>query len=140
MGYEAKKKTYKLLFTDTEMEGLEVLVKSTSMGNILEMAELDNINPQKMTRDDIQKIRFIFSILADCMISWNLDEDGSPVGHDLDGLMSQDPEFVMTIIKAWSRALTSVTDPNLGEPSNYGGQSPEQLMIPMEPLLQNQAS
>jgi len=139
MGYEKPKKTYNLLFADSEFEGLEVQVKSTSMGNILKLAELDGINPLKMTQEDLVKIRKLFGILASCMVSWNLEENGSPVAHDVEGLLDQEPEFVMTIIKAWTRAMTQAAPP-LEKPLLNGEQLEGQLMIPMEPLSQSQAS
>lgn len=138
MGYEKPKKIYNLLFADSDFEGLEVQVKSTSMGNILRLAELDRINPLKMTSDDIVKIRELFDILATCMVSWNLEEDGAPVGFDVEGLLAQEPEFVMTVIKAWTRAMT-VASPDLKSASPDGDPSVVQS-IPMEPLSESQAS
>ena len=139
MGYEKPKKIYNLLFADSDFEGLEVQVKSTSMGNILKLAELDGINPLRMSQEDLVKIRSLFGILADCMVGWNLEEDGAPVAYDVDGLLDQEPEFVMTIIKAWTRAMTQAS-PDLKKPSKDGEQLEGQLMIPMEPLSVSQAS
>lgn len=138
MGYEHQRKVFKLLFADTEMEGLEVQVHSTSMGAILEMAELDNINSLKMTKEDMAKLRQVFEILSSNMVSWNLEEAGSPVGTSIDDLLAQDPEFIFSIIKAWTRAMTQVEVP-LAKPSNDGGQFQEQS-IPMESLSLSQVS
>lgn len=138
MGYEKQKKVYNLLFADSEFEGLEVQVKSTSMGNILKLAELDSINPLRMSSDDIAKIRQLFDILSGSMVSWNLEEDGAPVGFDVEGLLAQEPEFVMTVIKAWTRAMTQAT-PDLKSASLDGDPSVVHS-IPMETLSESQAS
>jgi hypothetical protein len=138
MGYEAKRKIFKLVFADTEMEGLEVTVRSTSMGNILQMAELDEMNPLALTKEDVDKIRKLFAILAGAMLSWNLEEDGVPVPATLESILAQEPEFVMTIIKSWTRAMTQASGP-LAQPSLDGERSLE-ASIPMETLSQSQAS
>lgn len=138
MGFEAKKKRYKLTFEDEEMEGLEVTIKSTSMGNILRMAELDEMNPTKLTKEDIVKLREIFEIVSHAMVSWNLEEDGVPVPTTVESLLDQEPEFVITVIKAWTRAMTVVEAP-LAQPSQDGSQHLE-ASIPTEDLTSSQAS
>jgi hypothetical protein len=139
MGYQAKRKTFLLKFTDPEMEGLEVKVRSTSMGNILRMAELDNVNPLRMSKADIEMIKEVFAILESCIISWNLEEDGVPVPKTVDGFLSQDAEFIFTILKSWTKAMTAVEAP-LGPQSQSGEQFPEDMTIPMESLSQSLVS
>lgn len=139
MGFERKKTTYLLDFDGIpDMEGLEVRIQATSMGNILMLSELDSISPTRMTAGDLQNLRATFEVVAGCIVEWNLSEDDEPVPSDVDGLMAQDSEFVMTIIKAWVRAMTSVATP-LATPSQDGAPSLV-ASIPMEPLSESQAS
>lgn len=139
MGFEAKRKTYKLLFEDSEeMEGLEVVIRSTSMGNILRMAALDEMNPLKLTKEDLAKLEEIFAIVSQSMVSWNLTLESVPVATTVEALLDQEPEFVMTIIKAWTRALTQAAGP-LEQPSQDGVPSLV-ASIPMESLSPSLAS
>ena len=138
MGYEANHKVFKLTFADEELDGLEVTIRSTSMGNILRMAELDEMNPTALTKEDIVKLREVFGILSKAMLSWNLEEEGVPIPTTVDGLLDQDPEFVMSIIKAWTRAMTAVQAP-LATPSQDGEPSLV-ASIPMEPLSESLVS
>lgn len=138
MGFEAPRKIYKLIFADEDMEGLEVRVRTTSMGNILAMAELDGMDAAHLSPEDIIKLRESFGFLADALVSWNLEEDGVAVPTTVDGLLSQDPEFIFGIIKAWTGVMTTVPAP-LAPPSQDGSQLPG-VSIPMEDLTSNLAS
>lgn len=140
MGYKAQRKSFLLDFEGVEdLDGLEVRIRSTSMGSILRLAEIDNIRPSKMSTEDVKTLRSCFEIVADCMVEWNLEDDNDrPVPSTVDGLLAQDPQFVITIIKAWVRAMTGVAAP-LVTPSQDGEQSLE-ASIPMEILSPSRAS
>lgn len=132
MGFQVQHKIYHLKFADEEMAGLVASVRSTSMGNILRVAEMDEMDPTHLSKEDLSRLREIFDIFSKCLLAWNAEEDGVPVPTTTEGLLSQDPEFVMSVIKAWTRAMT-VPDAPLAKPSNDGEQFPE-ASIPMESL------
>lgn len=139
MGFKAKRKIFHLVFSDEDMEGLRVTIRSTSMENILLMAEMDEMTPTALTKEDIAKLRSAFDIVSQSMVSWNLeDEDGVAIPATVASLLDQEPEFVMSIIKAWTRAMTQVAAP-LAPPSQDGEQFPEGS-IPMENLSESQVS
>jgi len=138
MGYEAPRKIIRLIFDDDDLAGLEVRVRSLPLGKVLQVAELDDLDPGNLTREDIPKIREIFGMLVSSMVSWNLEEDGVPVELSLSGLMDQDPAFVFRIVRAWMNALNTVPDP-LASPSLDGERSLE-ASIPMDVLSGSRAS
>lgn len=138
MGFEAKKKTFKLVFADPEMAGLEVRAKSPAMDVFVGLTKLADLDTGTVSIKDMPQIESLFEHFADCLISWNLEEDGVPVPTTKEGLYSQDLDFILEIIKAWVDAVASVPSP-LGKPSGDGTQSPA-VSIPMEPLSPSLAS
>lgn len=127
MGYRKQEKHYKLVFEDDEYEGLEVTAKSLSVGDFMRMTNLagKNNNP------DPQDIEAMFSTLAKSLVSWNLeDEQGNPVPADINGVKSQDFDFIMTVIGAWMEGIASV-DPKAKKRSAPGS---ELASLPMEAL------
>lgn len=125
MGYK-RTKTYRLVFEDPEFEGLEVRAKSVPTGSFLKITELMDLGGSEgFTSDDMDKIRDLFGTFAGALIDWNLeDDDDQPVPATLDGLLSQDLDFVLQIIKAWMEAVTTPPE-SLGKGSPSGVQFPE---------------
>ncbi len=81
----------------------------------------------------MDKVDGLFTRFASSLKAWNLDDDdGRPVGADLDGVRSQDLDFILEVTMAWMDAIASV-DPTLPQPANGHGTFPEES-IPMEPL------
>lgn len=143
MGYERKekRKTFKLKFTDPEMDGLEVRAGTTSMEGLLKIASLqDEFKPgqKQFSVDDLKKVMPVFEFFAGALIDWNLTEDGEPVPCTVEGLLSQDPEFIMQVVSAWAEAVGGASAP-LGPPSQGGTQFPV-AQIPMETLSPSRAS
>ena len=122
MGFKHQAKVYKLVFDDPELEGLEVKVRSLSIG------EVEN--------DEIR----VFEQFADALISWNLeDENGEVLPTTLESVRSYpDYEFMALLANTWVDAVTGVKD-ELGKDSNSGLPFPEGS-IPMETLSASQAS
>ncbi len=138
MGYKAKKKLYKLIFADEDMNGLEVIATSISMERILRMQELSAAGEQ--TTRSPAAFRELVETLAGAMLSWNLeDEFDQPVPVTVAGILAQDPEFVMEIVSSWTLAITGASGP-LGDGSTSGGSSALEASMPMEPLSPNPAS
>jgi hypothetical protein len=120
-GYTRKPKTYRLVFDDGDLAGLEVTAKGMSLGGFLELAALaDGVDLDNVKPEDLGKVGALFERFARCLIAWNLrGEDGQPVPADHGGLMSQDLEFAMAVFTAWSEAVAAV-DPTLPGSSGRG--------------------
>lgn len=141
MGY-TRNRVYKLVFTDPEMEGLEVRARSVKLKQMLRMMHLTG-KDQRST-DQVEEMLEIF---GKALVSWNLEDDvldddtGEPTGAKVpvpanhQGLDEQDFDFVFEIILAWMEAVMSVAGP-LGKRLNSGAQSLE-ASIPMETLSQS---
>lgn len=128
MGYRRQAKRYWLVFTDPEMEGLKVLMKSVSIAQFMEITGLDDntILGEGVTLAQGAPVAGrLARAAADAIVEWNLeDDDGNPVKPGFDALMALDMGFVQAIVKAWFEAISGVAAP-LPEGSSDGGPSPE---------------
>ena len=139
MGFEAPRTIFNLKFVDEEMEGLQIRACSPSMGEFFEVSKLADFADQDIKPEDLPKLMPVFELFINSIKSWNLENDGVPVPITVAGLFKQDHPFIFKIIDAWMNAVASVPGP-LVKPSQDGVQFPVALTIPMEPLLENQAS
>lgn len=149
MGYKRKAKVYKLVFTDPELDGLEVRARSITLADLLNVTRLQAL--QTMSEQDINDLLVYF---AKALVSWNVelpaaddDTDGDggkdappavPVPATLDGMLELDWPLMNAIMMAWADAIAGVPAP-LPSGSPSGGPSLEQS-IPMEPLSASRAS
>jgi hypothetical protein len=138
--FSRPKRTYKLVFQQPDLQGLEVRVRSLPLGRYLEMASIANA-----TRgEQIEHLPAAFEALGECLVDWNLTEETDkpgierPVPCSLEGLYSQEPDIGLAIFVAWFEAMSSVSGP-LVPPSSSGGPSPV-ASLKMEPLSPNQWS
>jgi hypothetical protein len=132
MGYRPNRKVYVLDFE--KHPGLEVRATSISTAGFLEFAELADKTRGQV--NDVDNIRTLFGQFAEQLRSWNLeDDDGNPIPATLDGLLSQEFDFVFEIIDGWTDIMIGVSTP-LAEPSQDGSQSLVES-LPMEALSQN---
>lgn len=159
MGYKPQRKVYKLKFADDEYEGLEVLAKSVSLGVLLEFRDLANnaqkksfTIPEGATPEEIvaaaeaagvdgsaamSSFLLLVEKFAEVLVSWNVEEEG-PDGEDiptpptLEGLLAQEPIFVMKIVETWVEVVAGVDNP-LPQSSSSGETSLEESMV-MVPL------
>lgn len=138
MGFKAKKKLYLLRFAeDTDMAGLEVTMSSVSMGALLDLQEMST-RADEVAKDKTE-FRKVIEVFAGAMIGWNLlDDFDEPVPVTVDGVLTQDPDFIMSVITAWTKAIAGVADP-LGAGSTSGAQS-RAALPPMEPISPNPLS
>jgi hypothetical protein len=98
-GFRPKRTPFKLDFSGTECEGLEVTVRPVPMSVMLDVGAASAVA-------DSQAFRQVVATFAYALESWNLEgDDGAPVPAGLDGLMSQDPQFVGAVIQAWVTAM-----------------------------------
>lgn len=121
-------KRYHLTFEDPELEGIEVWAKGVSTGEILDI---------RAAEGEVGDERAI-ALFAEALLEWNVsgpeeDDDILPVGDQaMASLRSLDIDFVLSIVRAWTAALTQVAPP-LPDASDSGATSAEGL-IPMTPL------
>lgn len=138
-GYRPEETIFRLRFPAGKHAGLVVDMRPISVGEFLDIAEMSDINPQRMSATDLPKMRRLFEILAAGIIEWNLlDRDGQPVPPDVDGIRTQDLMLVMDLAGAWMEAVGDVPAP-LEQPSPATRQSGVES-LPMEPLSGSQAS
>lgn len=129
--FKAKRKIYRLKFADEDLAGLEIMARSVSLGQLLELSSSEGVG--KVDKADAEQTKGMFELFASSLVSWNLvEEDETPVPTTYEGLLTQDTEFVMAIISAWSEAISGVAAP-LAAASNSGETSPE-VSIPMESM------
>lgn len=136
MGYVRERKVLRLRFADPEMDGLIVRARVISLGQFLEVVGLREVDPKSMGREELDKL---FGVFVGALLEWNLEEPaGVPVPVTIEGVHSQDADFIMAIIRAWVDGIASVSGP-LGAASSNGGRSLEASM-PMESPSPNQTS
>jgi hypothetical protein len=139
-GYDRKAhaKTYLLKFEAPDLAGLEVLVRTTSMSGVMDMAGLADLGSGDITPEQIKQLDPLFDRFVESLDSWNLEDDGQPVPMTKAALLDQDLEFVLSLVGAWAEAIVGVPGP-LGATSNAGAQSVAGS-IPMETLSESRAS
>jgi hypothetical protein len=104
VGYRPRRTLRKLDFSGTEYDGLEIIMRPVPMSVVYDVAERCAVAPQ-----DPAAARHVAATFAYALESWNVeDDDGQPVPADLDGLLSQDPQFVFAVIAAWMAAMAGM--------------------------------
>lgn len=132
MGHKRNPKIYHLKWEDGDYEGLEVHVRSMTMGQLISARTGKGYNG----KDDIGGS---VELLADRIVDWNLeDEDGTPVPVTLEAMHEEDDDLILAIISRWMEAVAGVSAP-LDETSNSGATSPV-ASIPTEALSPSLAS
>jgi hypothetical protein len=136
VGYQRKRKVYKLIFADEEMNGLEVRCTSVSIETMLSLTALSGLAAKSLSEysiEDLGSVNLVFEVFAEALVSWNLeDEDGNPVPATLEGVKAQDIDFLNVIITAWMERVAGISGP-LAPASTAGSRSLE-ASIPMETL------
>ena len=133
--YKHPAKDFLLRFED--LPGLEVHMRSVSVGKLMDMAGL--ADEFKGGDADPAKVSELFTMFADRLVSWNLDgDDDKPVPADLAGVRSLDVDLFMAIFEGWFESIVSAPPP-LQKPS-ANGSHPMEGSLPMEPLPASRAS
>lgn len=129
-GFRPKKKIYKLVFETEDMAGLEVAMRSVSIGSMMKMLRVaDAAKRENIGADEVEDL---FKRFASALEHWNVEDDaGGPVPVTYEGVASQDLDFVMAVFEAWFEAVMDV-DAGLGKGSASGGNSVE-ASLPMDP-------
>lgn len=132
MGYKRNPKVYNLRFQDGDYTGLEVQVRSLSMGQLIAIRTGKDEDGKDATEGVVE-------LLAERIVGWNLeDEDGTPVPPTLEAIKAEDHDLIEAIIEQWTTVVAGVKDP-LPESSPSGEPSPV-VSIPMEPLSESLVS
>lgn len=144
MGYVRQAKVYKLVFDDPDMNGLVVRARSVPMNVFLSIAQaaegVDITDPEAVkelaTPENMGMVGTLFEAFAHALVEWNLQEqveDDGPVVDvppTLEGIYSQDMDFILKVIEAWMTAIAGVSNPLAG--SSPGGKQSLEASIPME--------
>ncbi len=132
MGYVQKRKQITLRFEDKERAELFVRARSTSLGQMLDLMDLADMDRQKLSASD-QKARLmeLFQLFVSCLIEWNLEsEEAGPTPMTLEGLLMHDFDFVLELVFAWQDGVVGVSAPL--ERKSDAGRPSEEALIPME--------
>ncbi len=126
-GFRREPNVYVLHFEDEAMGGLVVRMRSVPIGQYMDVVELATTADETAGVEHVRKMAGLLASFASALVSWNLEEDG-PAGPyavpaDIDGVRTQEIDFVMGLIGAWLATIAGVPDP-LGKGSAGGGTAP----------------
>jgi hypothetical protein len=140
------RRTFRLNFDGTDLQGLWVRAHSLPIGTLLELLAMageveHGVATQKMNAEQLKVVTDLFDGFSAALLGWNLtnkvlDNDGNDTGGRVrvppttEGMLGQDTDLVMPIIMAWIEAASGVAK-DLGKGSSSGGTLPGGSM-PME--------
>lgn len=125
--FKRKRKIYKLDFSETEYDGLEVKVRGLTTGEYLQIIQLS----ASTTEGDVET-EAMLKMFASHLISWNLEDDDEPVPTTFEAIKGNDFVMNMAIIGAWTDALATV--PAKTEKKSSSGDLALAASIPTETL------
>lgn len=132
MGYKRNPKIYHLKWEDGDYAGLEVRVRSLSLGQLVASQSGNGYDGKEGLEANI-------TLFAERLVDWNLEaEDGTPVPPTLDAIMGEEDDLILAIVRRWMDAISGVSAP-LDETSPSGAISPV-ASIPTEALSESLAS
>lgn len=129
MGYKRNPKVYNLAFgEDTDYPGLEVRVRTLSMGQLL-----------KVWAGATSKGSDTYELFVERLVGWNVEDEntGEPVPATREAVEAEDDDLINAIIKAWIKEVMGVSAP-LESDSSGGGTSAAELRLaelPSESLV-----
>lgn len=128
MGYRKKAKTYNLNWAPGhELHGLEVSLRGLTVAKVFAIgnsASAFTTDAKGALTTGSDATEDMFQTFAGCLQRWNLeDEDGTPIPATMEGIATQDFEFILELIVTWMEAVSSVTGNKAGE-GGEGGDSP----------------
>lgn len=147
MGFLPEETIYKLVFDDTALNGLEVRARSIPVGTLTMLTTLSDrvgaVVPGKFTSQQMGAVDELLQGFASALVDWNLERRNSDgnveaVPASIEGIRTQDPVLMMTIVKGWFDAVGGIAAP-LGDSSTSGEPFPEGS-LPMEALSPSLAS
>lgn len=135
MGFE--RVTYRLDFSDTRWEGLEVRARGTTLDESIELQRLLDLGQLLMKQDSEteESRRRYFELLSEIVIEWNRTDDGEPVPVDPKHMALEEMVMLQAMTRAYLRKVFEVAPP-LSQPSSGGEPSEEQFQL-METLSES---
>lgn len=135
MGYVPKQTSVKVDFAGTGLEGLEISLRSMTVGAIKDLGRLMAEVDAKKDADDITFFDDVVGAFAGMIRCWNVEDDaGNPVEPTAGNIAGFDfVFFVLPAFQACAKALNGV-DEGLGKGSRNGLPSAAGLGLPMEVL------
>lgn len=127
MSFQRKRKVYKLDFSGTEYDGLEVRVRGLTTGEYLDLVTLTGSAGE--SNNETEKL---LQLMATHLVSWNLQEEDEYVPTTFEGVKSNDLAMNMRIIDAWTDAMVRV--PGSTEKKSLAGDPSLVASIPTETL------
>lgn len=122
MGYKRNPKVYNLVFDEsTEYPGLEVQVRTLSMGQFLSVLTGDGgAGAPGRT----------FDLFVERLVGWNLEDEetGEPVPVTREAIEDEDDDLINAITKRWAFEVLGVSAP-LESGSDSGGISPAESLL-----------
>ena len=114
MGFEAR--TYRLIWPEGhQFHGLEIRMRGMSLAELERLSAFERTKKDSEAGSDVvarmAEMRAMVELFSSRLISWNLTENGEPVGTDPDSIASADLGVVMSAIGAWQKEVTRVPDP-----------------------------
>lgn len=133
MGVKRNPKIYRLKWEDGEYAGLEVNIRSLTMGQLIEAKSGKSATGKDGLEGTVE-------LLADRIVDWNLEDDvtGEPVPATLDAMLAEDDDLILDIINRWMEAVSGVPAPL--DATSPSGEISQVASIPTEPLSQSLAS
>lgn len=129
MGYQPP--TYRLVFEDPTLDGLEVRTRGASIEHIATWQSVIGQGIALVQPEGAEYRGKVCDLLADRIIDWNLeDEQGQPVPVTSAAIAEQDWTLLLKIGRAWLAAAAGVSRPL--EPDSPSGQPFPEESIPME--------
>jgi hypothetical protein len=123
MGFRPDPTTYKLNFAGTDLDGLEVIMRSVSVKEFNEMLRLGVAGAD--TEKVVKANERVIEMFTRALVEWNLEtQAGDAVPATKDGVLAQESRLVTRMIGAWQMALVTVPDP-LPAASGSGATTPE---------------
>ncbi len=150
-GYRRENKIIHLSWEEGELKGLEVKVKSVSIGTVRRMLSLATHAREKdMGPEDLKAMEELFTTFIDRVVWWNLEHEDIqmdtvagtvnsirwvPTPITTAGLDEHDSEFVMMLVMQWLNGVTGkVDDSGPLEGSSPGGKPSVEQSLTMEAL------
>lgn len=87
-------------------------MRRPSISGIGDCMRLSGLDYRKLDKEDVELINRVFEQFVQCLVSWNLTDNETPVPATREGIELQDDVFILYIVLAWVRTLTGQgTDP-----------------------------
>ncbi len=116
MGYRVTRQRFPLDLSESQYEGMEVVMHRPSLAAVGDMSGLFGIDVNSMTKEDVARVARVLQHFAHSLASWNLEEDelaedGTPTGNvvpippTLEGIGKVDDYVIIDLAHIWLKVL-----------------------------------